>query len=164
MADMPAPTPLNGAPPAPWGGEGRNPEQVEVVRGFRMYDDGSMSPIERWVKHADGDWISLDSTRSTSGDIHMDLDVRGRTRDCLPFCQGGLHEEGCAVLDAAPSPQPDPTAAAVAQERERMRTIVREFAEGQWLDAFLLGSVDDDITAVRATEAWLLGRIDGDDQ
>jgi hypothetical protein len=30
MADMPAPTPLNGAPPAPWGGEGRNPEPAEL--------------------------------------------------------------------------------------------------------------------------------------
>lgn len=29
--------------------------------------------------------------------------VRGRTPDCLPFCQGGLHEEGCAALDAAPT-------------------------------------------------------------
>lgn len=47
------------------------PESVEVVRGWRYYSDGSVSPIERWVKHADGDWVSLDSTRRTSGDIHI---------------------------------------------------------------------------------------------
>lgn len=47
------------------------PESVEVVRGWRYYNDGSVSPIERWVKHADGDWVSLDSTRRTSGDIHI---------------------------------------------------------------------------------------------
>jgi hypothetical protein len=49
--------------------EGR--ESVEVVRGWRYHNDGSMSPVERWVKHADGDWVSLDSTRRTSGDIHV---------------------------------------------------------------------------------------------
>lgn len=48
-------------------------ESVGVVRGWRCYPDGSQSPVERWVKHADGDWVSLDSTRRTSGDILMEV-------------------------------------------------------------------------------------------
>lgn len=50
-------------------------EVVEVVRGWRTYPDGSVSPVERWVRHADGDWVSLDSERRTSGDILMDLEA-----------------------------------------------------------------------------------------
>lgn len=46
-------------------------ESVEVVRGFRLYNDGSLSPVERWVRHADGDWVSLDSGRRGSGNIFI---------------------------------------------------------------------------------------------
>lgn len=46
---------------------------VPVVRGWIAYEDGSRSDVERWVKHADGDWVSLDTTRRTSGDLMLDL-------------------------------------------------------------------------------------------
>ena len=39
-------------------------ETVPVVRGWRTHPDGSMSPVKRWVRHADGDWVSLDSNPS----------------------------------------------------------------------------------------------------
>lgn len=44
-------------------------ESAPVQRGWVGYPDGSRSDVERWVKAADGDWISLDSTRRTSRDI-----------------------------------------------------------------------------------------------
>ncbi len=56
------------------GGVRTDTSLVEVVRGWRVYDDGSRSPVERWVRHADGDWVSLDSNRRTSGDILMEVD------------------------------------------------------------------------------------------
>ena len=57
-------------------GRNRKPEAetVPVVRGWRTYADGSHSEVERWVRHADGDWISLDTNRRTSGDIFMEVD------------------------------------------------------------------------------------------
>lgn len=47
---------------------------VPVVRGWRTHPDGSRSGIERWVQHADGDWLSLDTGNRTSGDIFMEVD------------------------------------------------------------------------------------------
>jgi hypothetical protein len=49
--------------------EERLDESVPVHTGWRGYDDGSRSPVERWVRASNGDWVSLDSTRRTSRDI-----------------------------------------------------------------------------------------------
>lgn len=44
-------------------------ETAEVLRGFVTYDDGSQSPIERWVRASDDRWVSLDSERQTRRDL-----------------------------------------------------------------------------------------------
>lgn len=49
-------------------------ETVPVVRGWVIHPDGSRSTVQRWVKAADGDWVSLDSERRATGDIFMDLE------------------------------------------------------------------------------------------
>lgn len=46
-------------------------DSAPIVYGWITYDDGSESPVERWVRASDGDWISLDSTRRTTGDIRV---------------------------------------------------------------------------------------------
>lgn len=43
---------------------------------------------------------------------------------------------------------------------EALREAAFEFAEGGWSDAFLEGRVEDDVSAVRATETWLNRRAD----
>lgn len=46
--------------------------EVPVYRGRLHHPDGSHSPAERWVRAANGDWISLDSERRTSRDIFLE--------------------------------------------------------------------------------------------
>ena len=43
---------------------------------------------------------------------------------------------------------------------EALREAARDFAEGEWLEAFLTDRVTDDASAVRATEAWFNRRAD----
>ncbi|MDN5892867.1 MAG: hypothetical protein L0H93_02475 [Nocardioides sp.] len=43
---------------------------------------------------------------------------------------------------------------------ETLREAGRVFAEGEWLDAFLIGNVADDVSAALATDAWLNRRAD----
>lgn len=45
---------------------------VVFYRGWVGYPDGSRSDVERWVRHADGGWLSLDTSRRESGDIVLD--------------------------------------------------------------------------------------------
>ena len=73
-----------------------------IVRGWLTYPDGSMTGIERWVKHADGDWVSLDSSRRTSRDIHMDLGAGVNASD-VPTALPGSGAEGSG---SAPAPAP----------------------------------------------------------
>ena len=49
-------------------------ETVEVVRGFVTHDDGSQSPVERWVRASDDRWVSLDSERQTRRDLTWVMD------------------------------------------------------------------------------------------
>ena len=67
-------------------------EQVEVYRGRLYHPDGSFSPVERWVRAADGDWISLDSERRTSRDIVLEPEGCACTELCEmgPTCPGGM--------------------------------------------------------------------------
>ena len=48
---------------------------LPVYRGRLYHPDGSYSPVERWVRAANGDWISLDSERRTSRDIILEPDA-----------------------------------------------------------------------------------------
>jgi hypothetical protein len=61
-------------------------ETVEVVRGFITHDDGSHSPVERWVKASDDRWVSLDSERQTRRDLTWVMD---EGCDCAELCEMG---------------------------------------------------------------------------
>lgn len=52
---------------------------LPVYRGRLYHQDGSYSPVERWVRAANGDWISLDSERRTSRDILLESDAIAST-------------------------------------------------------------------------------------
>jgi len=43
---------------------------------------------------------------------------------------------------------------------EALRDAAEEFATGAWQDAWATAGVHDDVSAVRATEAWFLARAD----
>lgn len=56
-------------------------------------------------------------------------DWRGRTPDCLPFCQGGLHEEGCPVLNDELDPVLAPLLELVERGRRAQEEVDRMVAE-----------------------------------
>lgn len=58
-------------------------ESTPVFRGWRSFSDGSRTGVERWVRAADGDWVSLDSERRTDGDIILEH------FSCAPDPDGG---------------------------------------------------------------------------
>lgn len=45
-------------------------------------------------------------------------------------------------------------------QAEALREAARVFAEGAWADAFMRGEVEDDVSAVQATDRWLNRRAD----
>lgn len=115
-------------------------EHVEVVRGWRGYSDGSMSPVERWVKHADGDWVSLDSSRRTSGDILMGFDAGVNAGPDVPTAMPGSEgaddapDEAKGLTTPAPAsnyPHDDDRCRQDSIDAEGFRWACREIARLQ---------------------------------